>query len=208
MSFNPSIKFRTSIPEEVINISEKLQKANFQAYLVGGCVRDILMNREPKDWDVATNAKPEEIQKIFADTVYENKFGTVLVKLKPQTLTDGKQKDAEEIQRNSASSQRSSALNVVEITTFRLEGKYTDKRHPDEIKFAKTIEEDLSRRDFTINAMAIEIQKSKIKNQNYNSKFKIIDTYNGQEDLKNRIIRTVGNSEKRFNEDALRLMRG
>ncbi|MEK7193969.1 MAG: HD domain-containing protein [Patescibacteria group bacterium] len=170
---------KTEIPREIKNIAEKLQKANFQAYLVGGCVRDLLIGREPKDWDIATNAKPEEIQKIFPDSVYENKFGTVAVK--------------------SAISNQQSAISIVEITTFRLEGKYTDKRHPNEIKFAKTIEEDLARRDFTINALALSLAEGTAD--------KVIDPYGGQKDLKNKTIRTVGNPEERFNEDALRLMR-
>jgi len=142
-----------NIPKEIIDIAEKLKKSRlpasrqgFQAYLVGGCVRDILLaaqegeprqgrGREPKDWDIATDAKPEEIQKIFPDSVYENKFGTVGIK------TDSKNEK----------------LKIVELTTFRLEGKYTDKRHPDEIKFAKNVGEDLARRDFTVNAIALEL---------------------------------------------------
>ena len=177
-----------NIPEEIINIIKKLQSANFEAYLVGGCVRDLLMNpphkfmwgmnREPKDWDITTNAKPEEIQKLFPNNIYENKFGTVAVK----TDSDDEQ------------------LKIIEITTFRLEGKYTDKRHPDEVKFAKTVEEDLSRRDFTINAIAL-------KPNTQNLKPELVDPYNGQEDIKNKLIRSVGEPEKRFNEDALRLMR-
>ena len=156
--------------------------------MVGGCVRDLLMNpphkfmwgmnREPKDWDITTNAKPEEIQKLFPNNIYENKFGTVAVK----TDSDDEQ------------------LKIIEITTFRLEGKYTDKRHPDEVKFAKTVEEDLSRRDFTINAIAL-------KPNTQNLKPELVDPYNGQEDIKNKLIRSVGEPEKRFNEDALRLMR-
>lgn len=194
MNFNFSI--------EIGNIAEKLKEAGFQAYLVGGCVRDLIMGVEPKDWDIATDAVPEEIQRIFPDSVYENKFGTVLVKPKPQTIADDTQKNAEgKIPRNSALNPRESALNVVEITTFRLEGKYTDKRHPDEIKFAKTIEEDLGRRDFTMNAIAAEFP---IPNPQFP---KIIDPYGGQKDIKNKIIRTVGESEARFDEDALRLMR-
>lgn len=188
---------KAKIPSEIIDIAEKLNEASFQAYLVGGCVRDLIMGFEPKDWDIATDARPEEIQKIFPDSVYENQFGTVLVKLKPQIIADGTQKNAEEKNPlNSALSQRESAVKTVEITTFRQEGKYTDKRHPDEIKFAKTIEEDLGRRDFTINAMALEIQNSEI-----------IDLFNGQKDLEKKIVRTVGEPEARFNEDALRLMR-
>ena len=168
------------IPKEILNIINKLQKADFETYLVGGCVRDLLLKSpsadKPKDWDITTNARPEEIQKMFPDSIYENQFGTVAVKTKATDPT----------------------LKIIEITTFRKEGKYTDKRHPDTITFAKTLEEDLSRRDFTINAMAIEIQKSKIK---------IIDPFNGQKDLKDKLIRTVGNPDERFQEDALRLMR-
>jgi len=166
-----------NIPREIENIAGTLQEAGYQAYLVGGCVRDILLGRQPKDWDIATNAKPDEIQKIFPDSVYENKFGTVGIKTGSKKPT----------------------LEIVEITTYRLEGKYTDKRHPDEIKFAKTIEEDLSRRDFTINALALNIAEGE--------KSKIIDPFVGQQDLENRIIRTVGEPEERFSEDALRLMR-
>jgi len=165
------MKFK--VPDEIANIVGKLQKAGYRAYLVGGCVRDILLNREPKDWDIATDAKPEEIQKIFPESVYENAFGTVAVK------TQSANRETQ----------------IVEVTTFRLEGKYTDKRHPDEIKFAKTIEEDLSRRDFTINAVAAAIND------------KIIDPYGGQKDLGARVIRAVGNPEERFGEDALRMIR-
>src|SRR5574340_3521 len=127
MKINAFGKLSASIPKEIIDIARKLEKAKFEAYLVGGCVRDILLGREPKDWDIATNAKPEQVQKIFPDSVYENDFGTVGVKTESENP----------------------ALKIVEITTYRIEGKYTDKRHPDEIKFAKTIEDDLSRRDFT-----------------------------------------------------------
>jgi len=165
------MKFK--VPDEIANIVGKLQKAGYRAYLVGGCVRDILLNREPKDWDIATDAKPEEIQKVFPESVYENAFGTVAVK------TQSANRETQ----------------IVEVTTFRLEGKYTDKRHPDEIKFAKTIEEDLSRRDFTINAVAAAIND------------KIIDPYGGQKDLGAKVIRAVGNPEERFGEDALRMIR-
>jgi len=180
-----------AVPEEVKDIAGALVRAGFEAYLVGGCVRDLLLEREPNDWDIATNAKPEEVQKLFADSVYENQFGTVGVKTQ--------------------SAERK--LQIVEVTTFRLEGKYTDKRHPDEIKFAKTIEEDLSRRDFTINALALDLQSAKRKAQSDDdsrfaiSESLIVDPFGGQDDLKNKIVRTVGNPEERFREDALRLMR-
>ena len=183
------------IPEEVKFIINELRKKGFEAYIVGGCVRDLLLacrseseggrNVEPEDWDIATNAKPKEIQKIFPKNFYSNQFFTVTVQ------TESKKPKLKEI----------------EITTYRKEAKYTDKRHPDEVRFAKTIKEDLARRDFTVNAMAIEIQNAKIKNQNENLKFKIIDPDEGQIDLETKIIRAVGNPEERFSEDALRMLR-
>lgn len=166
-----------NIPAEVSAIIEKLEKSGFKAYVVGGSVRDFLLGKKPKDWDVATDAAPEEIQEIFKDSVYENAFGTVGVK------TGSEDPD----------------LKVVEATTFRIEGKYSDKRHPDKVRFAKTIEEDLSRRDFTINAMAMSAIKGKAGD--------IIDPFEGESDLKKKIVRTVGDPDKRFEEDALRLMR-
>jgi tRNA nucleotidyltransferase (CCA-adding enzyme) len=161
------------IPKEVKSIIQKLKREGFEAYIVGGCVRDILRNVEPNDWDITTNAKPKEIQKLFPKSFYNNKFFTVAVQ------TGSKKPNLKE----------------VEITTYRLEAKYTDKRHPDEIKFAKTVKEDLARRDFTINAMAMD------KNLD------IIDPFKGQKDLEKKIIRAVGEPEKRFSEDALRMMR-
>jgi len=169
-----------NIPKEVKSVVEKLEKKGFEAYLVGGCVRDLLRDMEPEDWDIATNAKPEEIEKIFPKSFADNKFGTVTV------LTSSKEKKLKE----------------VEITPFRTEEKYTDKRHPDKVEWAKTIEEDLSRRDFTINAIALT-QKTKNKKQ----KTKIIDPYNGQKDLEKRVIQAVGKAEDRFSEDALRMIR-
>jgi tRNA nucleotidyltransferase (CCA-adding enzyme) len=165
------------IPKEVISVIRKINKAGFEAYIVGGCVRDFLQNKEPKDWDVTTNAKPEEIQKIFPDNFYENAFLTVTI------ITKSKNQNLKEI----------------EITTYRSEAKYSDRRHPDEIKFAKTLEEDLKRRDFTINAIAIRLDTKGV--------LEIIDLFGGQEDLKNKIIRAVGNADDRFAEDALRMMR-
>lgn len=186
------------IPKEVNLAVKTLKNAGFEAYIVGGCTRDILRNIKPADWDIATNATPPEIQKLFKKTFYDNKFFTVKV------ITQSKDPTLKEI----------------EITTFRSESKYTDKRHPAKVKPAKTIEEDLSRRDFTVNAIAIDIlQNSKNKTRNtrerkpdsnielYISKFKIIDPFGGQKDLKEKIIRTVGNPEERFSEDALRLLR-
>mgnify|MGYP001557829353 CR=1 FL=1 len=165
-----------TIPKEVKNIISKLKEAGFEAFIVGGCVRDFLCETEPKDWDITTNAKPEEIQKVFPDSFYENNFLTVTVRTKSKNLK----------------------LQEIEITTYRLEAKYSDKRHPDEVRFAKTIDEDLARRDFTVNAIAVNIKGAKKE---------IIDPFLGQKDLKNKIIKTVGNPEERFSEDALRMLR-
>jgi len=168
------------IPEEVQFITQKLRENNFKAYIVGGCVRDLLRGVEPEDWDVATDAKPEEIGKVFLRSFSNNKFGTVTV------LTGSE----------------NPRLKEIEITPFRIDEKYTDKRHPDKIKWAKNIEEDLARRDFTVNAIAIK-QETRDKKQ----EIKIIDPYEGQKDLEDKIIRAVGKAKDRFNEDALRMMR-
>lgn len=183
------------IPNEVIEITKRLADAGFEAYPVGGCVRDLLLDREPDDWDITTNATPEEIQKIFPDSFYANAFLTVTIKTE-------------------SSNPR---LAQVEITTFRQEGRYTDKRHPDEVKPAKTVEEDLARRDFTINAMALKHETWNIKHETKNtartgsmlhdSGFMIIDPFGGQKDLAQKLIRAVGKPEERFEEDALRMMR-
>jgi poly(A) polymerase/tRNA nucleotidyltransferase (CCA-adding enzyme) len=167
---------KISIPSEIRNIVHKLNEAGHQAFPVGGCVRDVLRGVKPQDWDVTTNAKPEEMQKVFPESFYENKFGTVTV------LTG-----SEDV-----------SLKEVEITPFRVEAKYSDKRHPDEVRFASNIEEDLKRRDFTINAMAFMVEKESPE---------LIDLFGGQVDLKNSIVRTVGDPNERFGEDALRMMR-
>lgn len=161
------------IPKEVKSVLKKLAEKGHEAYIVGGCVRDLLRGIEPKDWDVTTSAKPEEIEKLFKKSFYENKFLTVTVQ------TDSK----------------IPSLKEIEVTTYRSEAKYSDKRHPDEVRFAKTLKEDLSRRDFTVNAMAVSANGE------------IIDPFSGQKDLGNKIIKTVGDPEKRFGEDALRMMR-
>jgi tRNA nucleotidyltransferase (CCA-adding enzyme) len=166
------------IPKEIRAAVAVLEAAGFDAYLVGGCVRDIFIGRIPQDWDVTTNAHPEKLQEIFPDSFYENKFGTVSVVTKSE---DPK-------------------LRVIEITPYRIEGKYSDKRHPDEIKFADTLEEDLSRRDFTINAMALKLGAGE-------GDLEVLDFHKGKEDLEKKLIRTVGDANARFEEDALRIMR-
>ena len=162
------------IPEEVSRITETLQKAGFEAYLVGGCVRDLLMDKSLKDWDVTTNAKPEQIIGLFKKTVYENTFGTVIVI----------QEDVSQ-----------ETLRQIEVTPYRIEAKYSDFRHPNEVKFSDNLEDDLKRRDFTINAMALS------------SKGHLIDLFNGIKDIKNKTLRTVGEPDDRFKEDALRMLR-
>lgn len=164
-----------SVPDEVKAITDELRSAGYEAYLVGGCVRDLLRGVSPKDWDVATNATPEEIQKLFPESVYENQFGTVGVK----------------------TGSEDPVLRIVEVTTYRIEGKYTDARHPDEVRFAKTIEEDLSRRDFTVNAMALGGENNET----------LVDPFGGADDLAAKTIRAVGDPLARFREDALRLLR-
>lgn len=168
-----------TIPKEVKKVVSDLKKNGYQAYLVGGCVRDFLLDKEPKDWDITTNANPEEIIKIFPKNFAENKFGTVTV------LTDSDNASVREI----------------EITPYRTESEYSDKRHPDKVAWAETIDDDLSRRDFTINAIALDINGSKDKGD------LLIDPYGGQLDIKSKIIKTVGKAEERFSEDALRMMR-
>ncbi|MCH7756535.1 CCA tRNA nucleotidyltransferase [Patescibacteria group bacterium] len=166
---------RFKIPKEVTHVTELLEKAGFEAYLVGGCVRDLLRKEEPRDWDITTNAKPEDITDLFENTYYNNDYGTVSV------VND----DAE-----------GKSYHVIEITPYRLESNYSDSRRPDNVVFSGNIEDDLKRRDFTINAIA------------YNpTNEKIIDPYGGQEDLFSRTIHAVGIAEDRFNEDALRVLR-
>ena len=174
-------RMKFAIPKEVINVVETLQKSGFEAYVVGGSVRDLIMGRLPKDWDVTTNASPETIQSLFTHTVYENTFGTVGV------VTDNENDDL---------NLKPEALRIVEVTPYRTEGEYFDSRHPESVTFVASLEEDLARRDFTINAIAYDPSTNLIK-----------DPFDGQKDIKDKIIRTVGDPNKRFSEDALRLMR-
>lgn len=166
------------IPSYILDIQNKFIDAGFEIFLVGGCVRDMLQNKKPTDWDLTTNATPEKMLKLFPDGFYDNDFGTVGLPIKKleETEHDG----------------------IVEITTFRTEHGYTDRRHPEKVAWGKTIEEDLSRRDFTMNAIAMRMA---------NSEWQIVDPYGGQEDLNDKTIRAVGDPDLRFKEDALRLMR-
>ena len=169
----------SKIPQPVHDTLSLLEDAGFEAYIVGGSVRDLLCGKEAKDWDLTTNATPEQIIEIFPDSFYENDFGTVGVKVAP-FLSHGKPQREHD---------------VIEVTTYRIESTYSDKRRPDEIRFAKTLEEDLARRDFTMNAIALSRTGD------------LIDPHNGENDIAQKIIRTVGEAHERFNEDALRMMR-
>lgn len=163
------------IPEEVSRVTETLRAGGHQAYLVGGCVRDLIIDRPPKDWDVTTDAAPERILELFGeDAFYNNTFGTVGVSCE----TD---KDS---------------LKVIEITPFRSEGAYEDSRRPSSVSFGASLSEDLSRRDFTINALAYDPNTGVL-----------YDEHKGQEDLVARVLRTVGVPRERFAEDSLRVLR-
>ena len=158
-----------NMPKDVEFIIEEIEKNGFEAFIVGGCVRDALLHKEPEDWDITTSAKPEEIKKIFKKTIDTGiEHGTVSILL---------------------------GRNTYEVTTYRLDGKYSDGRHPDKVEFSPLLEEDLKRRDFTINAMA------------YSKKVGLVDLFEGEKDLKKGIIRCVGVAKERFGEDALRMLR-
>jgi tRNA nucleotidyltransferase (CCA-adding enzyme) len=191
-----------AIPVEVLAVTNALEAAGFQAFIVGGCVRDLIIGRTPKDWDITTDATPEQIQSLFVKTVYENRFGTVAVINEDLPLE--------------------STVRTIEVTPFRTESEYSDFRHPDEVSFAKTIEEDLSRRDFTMNALALrsgyatsldhkrheeKIKDTESKRHEIFIKDTILDLYGGIKDIESGIIKTVGDAETRFTEDALRMVR-
>lgn len=172
-----SMQLRPSqVPKEVLQVIEGLEKAGFEAYIVGGCVRDLLLDRKPKDWDVTTNAAPEDIQAAFVHTYYTNEFGTVGV------VNDGAPEGP---------------LRVVEATPYRVEGKYSDARRPDSVQWSQNIQDDLKRRDFTVNAMAYSPTKGVL-----------LDEFGGIKDISNGVLRAVGEPKARFEEDALRIMRG
>ena len=160
---------KIKMPGKVNKIIGVLQEAGFEAYAVGGCIRDSLLGRTPNDWDITTSAKPMEVKALFSHTIDTGiQHGTVTILLDREGF---------------------------EVTTYRIDGEYEDGRHPKEVSFTGSLEEDLKRRDFTINALA------------YNEAAGLIDIFEGQKDLKDGIIRCVGNAEERFTEDALRMLR-
>lgn len=160
---------KISLPKEVKHIIDILTQNGYEAYAVGGCVRDSILGRVPGDWDITTSALPQQVKALFRRTIDTGiQHGTVTIML-------GK--------------------NGYEVTTYRIDGKYEDSRHPESVEFTPNLEEDLKRRDFTINAMA------------YNDENGVVDIFGGIDDIRNRIIRCVGNAHDRFTEDALRILR-
>ncbi len=162
---------KISIPENILKALETLNINGYEAYIVGGCVRDAYLGKVPNDWDITTSATPEEMKTVFSD------FRVIEIGIKHGTL--------------------SVIINdeIIEITTMRVDGDYTDNRHPDSVEFTYDIHKDLSRRDFTVNAMA------------YNPDIGLVDPFDGRGDIDKKIIRCVGDPDRRFNEDALRIMR-
>lgn len=160
---------KIALPKKVTLIIENLQMHGYEAYAVGGCVRDSILAKRPEDWDITTSAKPEEIKKLFRRTIDTGiEHGTVTVMMGKDSF---------------------------EVTTYRIDGSYEDSRHPKEVVFTNRLEEDLRRRDFTINAMA------------YNDDMRLVDVFGGMKDLNHHLIRCVGNPKERFSEDALRILR-
>lgn len=160
---------RIEIPQKAKYIIKTITDAGFEAYVVGGCVRDSVLGRKPEDWDITTSAKPQQVKALFPRTIDTGiRHGTVTVMLDKEGF---------------------------EVTTYRIDGKYEDSRHPKEVTFTPNLVEDLKRRDFTINAMA------------YNEEAGLVDIFGGMEDIKRKIIRCVGAAKERFSEDALRMMR-
>ena len=160
---------KIKLPENAKIILDTMHEAGYEAYVVGGCVRDAILGREPGDWDITTISVPQDIKRLFKRTIDTGiEHGTV-------TVMFGKE--------------------GYEVTTYRINGKYEDSRHPSEVTFTKNLTEDMKRRDFTINAMA------------YNDRDGLVDLYGGMDDIDNKIIRCVGEPEERFGEDALRMLR-
>lgn len=166
---------RSEIPKEVQHVADTLEHRGFEAYLVGGCVRDLLIGKTPKDWDITTDAHPTEIESLFPNTYINNDFGTVGV-------VNDETEDP--------------TLKVVEVTPYRTESEYSDARRPDSVEFGVSLEEDLKRRDFTVNAIAYRLKDERI-----------VDLFEGAEDITHKRLRAVGNATERFKEDALRMMR-
>lgn len=168
-----------TLPGYVIDLMKNFQSQSFEIYLVGGAVRDLLLKRSTENWDFTTNATPEQIIKLYPDSFYNNQFGTVGIPVEIEGKTI-----------------------VMEVTTFRTESEYADRRRPNKIEWSDSLEEDLARRDFTINAIALAYNESE------SDPYMLMDPFNGKKDIESKEIRAVGDPDKRFGEDALRLLRG
>lgn len=168
---------KEQIPEIILENLEKLSSAGYEAYLVGGCTRDLVLQRKPKDWDITTNATPDQIQAVFPDSFYENNYGTV-------GIVNDREGGIDE------------TLRVVEVTPFREESEYSDSRRPDSVTFSTNINDDLKRRDFTVNAIAYDPIKDIL-----------VDPFDGLKDISSKTLRAVGDPTERLREDGLRIMR-
>lgn len=180
------------IPADVEKVTDRLRDQGHEAYVVGGCVRDAIRGVDPADWDVATDARPEEIQAIFKRSLYLNRFGTVVVRIPGPAGSDSGRE--------------------VEITTFRVESEYSDRRRPDTVAFTDSLHDDLSRRDFTINAMAWRPEGSgeadpRVPARASLAHGNLVDPFGGRADLTSKIVRAVRDPDERFREDALRMLR-
>jgi len=186
---------KLKLPQLVSQVLVLLGQKGFAAYIVGGSVRDLLSNNGGliKDWDFTTDAEPEKIQELFPESFYDNQFGTVGITV-DELLKQFEFADYDLVR------DHLKLEDVFEITTFRSEGAYSDFRRPDFVSWGKTIDEDLKRRDFTMNAMALRLIKE--------DEYELIDPFGGIQDLKNKLIKAVGKADERFREDALRMMRG
>jgi len=222
--FVQNSNFQNKIPLNVKKVLSVLEESGFEAYLVGGCVRDLFMERTPKDWDVTTNANPDQITSLFEKTVYENTFGTVGVcfpkemsesNVPYETIQETKDNVSHEtnfsknnnvaretIEKTDVSRENKennvtheTKYEIIEVTPYRIEGEYKDFRHPEEVVFSKDIKDDLKRRDFTVNAIAMSFRGE------------VVDLYDGLRDMKDKTLKAVGNADDRFQEDALRMLR-
>lgn len=182
-----------TVPAYVIQTIFQLQSSGFEAFVVGGCVRDLILGKEPNDWDITTNARPEQILSVFSEAKYKNTFGTVILPIRESEGAD--------------------PIDVLEITTYRSEQGYSDRRHPDEVFFEDSLDRDLERRDFTVNALALAPAKEQPETKHERiinldgQEYAVVDLFGGLKDLKEKIIRAVGEPVDRFKEDALRMMR-
>jgi tRNA nucleotidyltransferase (CCA-adding enzyme) len=195
------------IPSEILNIVTILQDNGYQAQIVGGSVRDLLLDLVPKDWDINTDASPDNILKLFPDSFYENDFGTVGVKIRKVAHESVNRISLEN---NSTVSHETESVEIVEVTPYRKEGEYKDGRHPESVSFDATLEDDLKRRDFTINSIAYNPLKDiyySLENNKIKEFSGVKDILNSVKDIENKLIRAVGDASNRFEEDYLRMLR-